>query len=558
MSLKRDSGKKNLIKRLIILSIIAGSFFIAARSVVAQAPSDLAGIRPLEQTGLQSEQDIRVTIARIIRIILGFLGTLAVLLVLYGGFVYMTAGGDAEKITRAKAILRNALIGLGIILSAFGIVSFIIRALTEAAGVGAVPFGRGPGGGLGVVLPRDVIESHYPSVDAKNIPRNTKIIVTFREKIDPLTIIDNKGTEDNLNDDRITKNIKIRKSSEEAVLPENEVIARAAPDGRTFVFDPVPLLGDSRAPTLYKVNLGSAVKNLRGEPVFGNLGFYEWEFEVSTVVDLIPPQVLNVIPRRVDPPDEPATYARNIVVQVTFNEAMDPTSASGIVTAVAGDDSKLNNFKNIQIFELDSNKARHYVQGTFVISNLYRTVEFITNDKCGVNSCGQDVFCLPGNKTLTADVLAASLSESPPEALGFPYDGVVDVAGNSLDGNSNGAAEGPAKDNYTWMFKTSNTIDLSPPAVEAVNPARYAMNVPVTAKVIALFNKPLLYKTLNKDSVWINDIFYWVTAESVNKDQKTNVFIEHSALAEDFVYNPEMRSGINDLYQNCYNPCTGP
>src|SRR3989344_8269261 len=43
------------------------------------------------------QQDIRVTIMRIIQIILGFLGVLAVLIILYGGFVWMTAGGDAKK-----------------------------------------------------------------------------------------------------------------------------------------------------------------------------------------------------------------------------------------------------------------------------------------------------------------------------------------------------------------------------------------------------------------------------------------------------------------------------
>ena len=81
------------------------------------------------------QQDIRV-IMRIIQIILGFLGVLAVLIILYGGFVWMTAGGDAKKIEQAKRILVNAAIGLVIIFSSFAIASFIVRALLNASGGG--------------------------------------------------------------------------------------------------------------------------------------------------------------------------------------------------------------------------------------------------------------------------------------------------------------------------------------------------------------------------------------------------------------------------------------
>jgi hypothetical protein len=44
----------------------------------------------------------------------------------------MTSAGNPEQIDKAKRILRNAAIGLVIILSAFSIVSFIINALENA------------------------------------------------------------------------------------------------------------------------------------------------------------------------------------------------------------------------------------------------------------------------------------------------------------------------------------------------------------------------------------------------------------------------------------------
>ncbi|NBS69062.1 hypothetical protein EBT31_09130, partial [bacterium] len=73
-----------------------------------------------EQSGLGNE-DIRLVIARFIRIGLGFLGVIAVCVVLYGGFVWMTAGGDPEKVDRAKRILINGGIGLVIILMSWSI-----------------------------------------------------------------------------------------------------------------------------------------------------------------------------------------------------------------------------------------------------------------------------------------------------------------------------------------------------------------------------------------------------------------------------------------------------
>ncbi|TSC56646.1 MAG: Uncharacterized protein G01um101418_270 [Parcubacteria group bacterium Gr01-1014_18] len=538
-----------------IVTLVLGFFlFFEASFVLAQG--DVLGVEPLEASGLATDSDIRIVIANVIRIILGFLGTLALAIALYGGFTYMTAAGDAEKVDRAKKILKNALIGLAIILSAFGLVSFLIRALSGASIGDGAGGGRFGAGGLGADAGRDAIESHYPIRGALGVPRNTKIMVTFKERIDISSVINDSGTSDDRLDDRITDAIEIS-PLEGSALSQSEVRAASTSDGKTFVFDPIPLLGNSRTNTPYKVTLRSGIQNINGDPIFGNLGLYEWEFEVSTVVDLTPPQVISVIPRRVTPPAEPITYARNIVVQVTFNEPMDPTSSSGIVTVDPNDDGLLSNFSNIEVFSEDAAKGRHYFPGTFSVSNLYQTVEFITHDLCGKNSCGQDVFCLPGNATLGVDVKAATLSENPPEAFGFPYDGVVDASGNSLDGTADGIGQGPGLDNYSWVFKTNNTIDLTPPVIEKVSPGLFSVEVPLKAKISALFSKPLLFKTLTSRNVILDQGFYWVTAVALG-DTKAEVFIDHSGLEDNTIYNVEMNSGILDLYQNCFKPCVGP
>src|SRR3989344_9578954 len=125
--------KKPKIKNLflpILFGLILGSFIFSAAALALDT-----GLQFGTATGLGT-QDLRVTIMNIIRYALGFLGVIAIGFILYGGFVWMTAGGNAEKIEQAKKILINATIGLAIILSAFMIVSFIINQLLIATGAG--------------------------------------------------------------------------------------------------------------------------------------------------------------------------------------------------------------------------------------------------------------------------------------------------------------------------------------------------------------------------------------------------------------------------------------
>lgn len=76
--------------------------------------------------------DVRQTAARIINVALGFLGIIAVVIVLVGGFKYMVSGGNEEKTTEAKNLIVSGIIGLAIILSAWAITSFVISNLLSA------------------------------------------------------------------------------------------------------------------------------------------------------------------------------------------------------------------------------------------------------------------------------------------------------------------------------------------------------------------------------------------------------------------------------------------
>lgn len=79
-------------------------------------------------------KDLKETIGGIIKAALGFLGLIAVIIVLIGGFKYMTAGGSDEKVQDARKYIVSGIIGLAIILSAYAITTFVISNLITASG----------------------------------------------------------------------------------------------------------------------------------------------------------------------------------------------------------------------------------------------------------------------------------------------------------------------------------------------------------------------------------------------------------------------------------------
>ena len=84
-------------------------------------------------TGL-GNTDPREMAGKVINIMLGFLGIIAVVIILLGGFKWMTAAGNEDKVAEAKKLIGAGIIGLIIILMAFGIAKFVIDALYNATG----------------------------------------------------------------------------------------------------------------------------------------------------------------------------------------------------------------------------------------------------------------------------------------------------------------------------------------------------------------------------------------------------------------------------------------
>jgi len=545
---------KKFIKIAACLFMLSAVFLLANYTLAAVD----VGLEYAAQTGLGGE-DIRIIIARIIRIIIGFLGIIAVGLIIYAGWLWMSSEGNEEKITKAKQVLKNAIIGLIIILSAFAIATFVLNKLIGATSSGPET-GGGPGNGGGGIaaLGSGIIESHYPGRNQKDVPRNTKIVITFKEPMDTSTLIINNLINSN--------NIKIYKSVDGVTGPTvSDVQASKSADNKIFVFKPKQYLGSSAEKIWYSVALSKNIKKANGDAAFaGVIGeiAYDWSFEVGTYVDVTPPKVESIIPQ------PGATEPRNVVVQINFSEAVDPLAASGATK---------NGFNNIIVSNKSDNVA---VAGNFYISNQYQTVEFLTEEACGTNSCGETVYCLPGNKDLATLAKAASLAAIGEPSANFPYDGIVDMADNSLDGNKNGIAQGPQAqsnlppydenapdpetqgDDYSWTFKTNNTIDITSPVINSIKPNLSDSGVSLTVEIEATFNKLLMSNSLNSSSINLisnpfKAINYWISKSDNVVDKNTTVKLNHDQFNENISYSPQINSAVRDIYQNCYSPCSG-
>jgi hypothetical protein len=78
------------------------------------------------------EEALSKRVGTIINYILGVLGTVAVLYTIYGGVIWITAGGNDGKVTEAQSIIRNAVLGIVVIGLAYLIVT---AAISVAAGL---------------------------------------------------------------------------------------------------------------------------------------------------------------------------------------------------------------------------------------------------------------------------------------------------------------------------------------------------------------------------------------------------------------------------------------
>jgi len=122
-------GKKNLLVAILIILTFVFSYssIVLAQETPAQGEY---GLKKTTEEGFgkvpsEAEADIPSIIGTIIGAGLSFIGILFFILVIYGGYLWMTARGNEEQVGKAISIVTQASIGLIIVAAAYLITRFL-------------------------------------------------------------------------------------------------------------------------------------------------------------------------------------------------------------------------------------------------------------------------------------------------------------------------------------------------------------------------------------------------------------------------------------------------
>ncbi len=126
-------------KKIIFVFVVVFLILILGNNIVLADETDNSPLPETDHVSGGSGElqnplggDFEEVIARVISYVLGLTGVFALIAFIYGGFVWMTSGGDSAKVTKGKNIMMWAVFGLVIIFSSYAILTTIFDALLPA------------------------------------------------------------------------------------------------------------------------------------------------------------------------------------------------------------------------------------------------------------------------------------------------------------------------------------------------------------------------------------------------------------------------------------------
>ena len=117
---------------LVFIFILSG---ILSVSIVVSAAGnfglDNTAATAFNNTGIK-KADLVLTVGSLVNTALSFIGVVFLILIIYGGFLWMTAGGSDDKVNKAIGIFTNSSIGLMIVIAAYLITRYIGTAIINS------------------------------------------------------------------------------------------------------------------------------------------------------------------------------------------------------------------------------------------------------------------------------------------------------------------------------------------------------------------------------------------------------------------------------------------
>ena len=127
---------------ILLILILIFPYFVFGQTMRGSLEG-LGNASGYETSGI-SETTISAIVGTAVKTFLSILGIIFVVLMLYGGYLWMMARGSEEEVTKAKELIRTAIIGLIIIVAAYAVSFFIFNRLTQRTLT--TPSGGGRGG----------------------------------------------------------------------------------------------------------------------------------------------------------------------------------------------------------------------------------------------------------------------------------------------------------------------------------------------------------------------------------------------------------------------------
>jgi hypothetical protein len=119
---------------LIAIVLFTSIFFVSSAS--ADLASEILiqneSFAGQEGANFGESRDVREVVGVVIKSLLGIVGTLFMGYFIYAGYLWMTAAGNADQLDKAKSTMRNAVLGVFLTLSAYGILNLVVYIMNTA------------------------------------------------------------------------------------------------------------------------------------------------------------------------------------------------------------------------------------------------------------------------------------------------------------------------------------------------------------------------------------------------------------------------------------------
>lgn len=110
------------------LAVFSGSALLASSALAGTAFTVDGGAGAAKPAG-SGPTDLAAVFGTIANVLIFLVGAISVIVIIYGGFLYVTSTGDSKRVEAAKSTILYAVIGIIVAVLAYAIVNFVIGSL---------------------------------------------------------------------------------------------------------------------------------------------------------------------------------------------------------------------------------------------------------------------------------------------------------------------------------------------------------------------------------------------------------------------------------------------